>query len=100
MVQYIGHSQAQWDLRKLCKPIFQKLWDEKKVKSSFDGFCFMHGARNFEVKPHNATLHVDQAPQKKGLWSYQGIMSLKDTGGDEGGFVCVPKSHLYYKKYF
>ena len=22
MIQYIGHSQMQWDLRKMCKPIF------------------------------------------------------------------------------
>ena len=27
MIQYIGHSQPQWELRKLCKPLFQKLWE-------------------------------------------------------------------------
>lgn len=26
MIQYIGHSKPQWELRKLCKPIFQKIW--------------------------------------------------------------------------
>ena len=22
MIQYVGHSQVQWELRKMCKPIF------------------------------------------------------------------------------
>lgn len=60
----------------------------------------MNGIRKYEKKPHNASLHCDQQPQKKGLWSYQGIMTLTDAGEDQGGFVCVPKSHKHYQKYF
>lgn len=48
MIQYIGHSKPQWELRKLCKPIFQKLWNTENVKTSFDGFCFMNGRRNYK----------------------------------------------------
>lgn len=62
MVQYVGHSQLQWDMRKACKPIFEKIWNNKDLKSSFDGFCFMNGARKFEKRPDNAFLHSDQSP--------------------------------------
>ena len=80
LVQYVGYSQPQWELRKHCKPLFQKLWETENVKSSFDGFCFMNGARKYEPRKHNAGLHCDQPPQKKGLWSYQGVMTLTDSG--------------------
>jgi hypothetical protein len=50
MIQYIGHTKAQWELRKLAKPLFQKLWNTEQVKSSFDGFCFMNGELDFKVK--------------------------------------------------
>lgn len=100
MIQYIGHSQLQWDLRKRCKPIFERIWNNPDLKTSFDGLCFMHGAQKFEKNPHNAFLHTDQSPLKNYLWSYQGIMTLTDAGEDQGGFVCVPKTHLYHHKFF
>lgn len=34
MIQYIGHTKAQWELRKSAKPLFQKLWNTEQVKSS------------------------------------------------------------------
>ena len=80
MIQYIGHSQVQWDLRKRCKPIFQRLWNNPDLKTSFDGLCFMNGARKFDKRPDNAFLHTDQSPMKNRVWSYQGIMTLTDSG--------------------
>lgn len=78
MIQYIGHSKPQWELRKLCKPIFQKIWGCQNVKSSFDGLCFMNGIRNYKIVENNSFLHSDQSPTKNFLWSYQGIMALTD----------------------
>ena len=80
MIQYVGHSQIQWDLRKRCKPIYQKIWNNDDLKTSFDGLCFMNGARKYEKRPNNAFLHCDQSPLKNYLWSYQGIMTLTDSG--------------------
>lgn len=37
---------------------------------------------------------------KNYLWSYQGIMTLTDSGENQGGYVCVPRSHLFHQKYF
>lgn len=60
----------------------------------------MNGARKIEKKPNNAFLHCDQSPTKNYLWSYQGVMTLTNSGENQGGFVCVPKSHLYHHQYF
>jgi ectoine hydroxylase-related dioxygenase (phytanoyl-CoA dioxygenase family) len=43
---------------------------------------------------------VDQAANKDKLWSYQGILCLTDSGYNQGGFVVVPGSHKYHRKYF
>lgn len=80
MIQYVGHSQTQWNLRLRCKSIFQKLWQSENLKTSFDGFCFMNGVRRYEQRPQNAFLHTDQSPKRDYLWSYQGIMTLTDSG--------------------
>lgn len=79
MIQYVGHSPAQWDLRQKCKPIFQNIWETEDLKTSFDGFCFMNGARKYEKRANNAFLHCDQSPEKNFLWSVQGIMTLTDS---------------------
>lgn len=97
MIQYIGHSQIQWDMRKRCKPIFEKLWKTNDLKTSFDGFCFMNGVRNYKPREDNSFMHCDQAPCKNYLWSYQGLVSLTDSGPDAGGFVVVPRSHRYHR---
>lgn len=70
------------------------------MKTSFDGFCFMNGARKYEKRANNAFLHCDQSPLKNYLSSYQGIMTLTDSKEDQGGFVCVPQSHNFHHKYF
>jgi hypothetical protein len=46
MIQYIGHAQFQWDIRKeIAESVYSKLWsvDKFELASSFDGFCFMTG---------------------------------------------------------
>ena len=100
MIQYIGHSKPQWDLRKRAIPLFSTLWKSDKLKSSFDGFCFMNGARDYQNRPINAFLHCDQAPIHRDIWSYQGIQTLTDSGDEEGGFVCSPKTNHIHQKWF
>lgn len=60
----------------------------------------MNGARKYEKRQNNAFLHTDQSPLKNYVWSYQGIMTLTDSGENQGGFVCVPQSHKFHHKYF
>ena len=82
MIQYIGHSRPQWELRKKAIPLFQTLWKTNNLKSSFDGFCFMNGVRDYQPRPINSFLHCDQAPVHRGVWSYQGVLTLTNSGKD------------------
>lgn len=100
MIQYVGHSRPQWELRKHLMPLFQRLWKTDKLKSSFDGFCFMNGRRNYRDSPINSFLHCDQSPTRDQVWSYQGVLTLTDSGENQGGFVVVPRSHLQHRQYF
>lgn len=100
MVQYVGHSAVQWDLRKKCKPIYEELWGTNELACSFDGFCFMNGKRRYGFSAHDSFLHTDQAPSKGYFWGYQGLVNLVDSGRDSGGLVVVPNSHLRHREYF
>lgn len=100
MIQYVGHSRPQWELRKRAMPLFQRLWNCENLKSSFDGFCFMNGIRNYQKSPINSFLHCDQSPTRNLIWSYQGVQTLTNSGENQGGFVVLPRSHLYHRQYF
>lgn len=61
MVNYLGHTQPQWDLRLKCAKVFGSLYNvsETDLATSFDVFCFMNGHRNYDVKPPNHLMHTD-----------------------------------------
>ena len=60
----------------------------------------MNGARNYKERPVNSFLHCDQAPIHKGVWSYQGVMTLTDAGDKDGGFVVCPTTNHYQQQFF
>jgi len=101
MVQYVGHSKFQWELREKVAPIFAKIWncEVTDLASSFDGFCYMDGKRGYEPKHPVQTAHSDQSPLKDFLWSVQGLVNLRDSGEDDGGLVVIPNSHKVHKTF-
>ena len=94
MIQYLGHSQAQWDLRALCAIIFRKLFDKEDVISSFNGFCYMNGNRRYHMTDFDEFLHRDKYMFSNDSQNYAGFINLttNDTIA-KGGFVCIPGSH-------
>ena len=101
MVQYVGHSKFQWELREKVAPIFAKIWNckETELATSFDGFCFMNGKRGYQPKHPVQTAHTDQSPLRDYLWSVQGLVSLCDSDEDDGGLVVIPNSHKFHKAF-
>jgi len=97
MIQYMGHSQLQWDIREEIAPVFANLYgvNTHELSSSFDGLCFMDGMRKYSARSNIDFLHADQSPQKNFRSSIQGLLNLVNSGSSDGGFVCVPGSHLY-----
>jgi len=102
MVQYVGHSKFQWEMREKVAPIFAKVWDCEvtDLASSFDGFCFMDGRRDYRPQLPLSFVHSDQSPKRDYLWSVQGLVNLNDCGEKDGGLVLIPESHKIHQEIF
>ena len=95
MIQYIGHSQVQWDIRLKAKPMFQALFNTDNLFSSFDGFCYMIGKKPAQRVELDSFLHRDQDLSDVETSRIQGLINLtQNLSSEQGGFVCIPKSHL------
>ncbi len=112
----VGQSQVMWDLRqneRIVK-IFSQIWNLPKdeLLVSFDSISLMCPP---EIRPppdYRMSPHVDQGlvknaadPQflgksnlKSDPWTIQGQFLFEDSGDNDGGFYCIPKSHLQFEK--
>jgi ectoine hydroxylase-related dioxygenase (phytanoyl-CoA dioxygenase family) len=102
MVQYVGHSKFQWEMREKMTEVFTKVWDcePKDLATSFDGFCYMDGRKGFPPQSIIETAHSDQSPLRDKLWSVQGLLNLNDCGEDDGGLVIIPDTHKMHQEFF
>ena len=107
MIQYIAHTQLQWDLRLEYSNVFKNIWGCENLKTSMDGMylsCYHSNSKqqrlNIAKIEKNSRLHTDQHPTKDFVWSYQGFANLWDADDESGGLVVIPKSNLYHKQYF
>jgi len=93
----VGHQEHAWFIRTRPKiiDIFKYLWGCDELSVSFDGSNYI---------PKNCTkgdrlwTHTDQAPNKKGVHCYQGLVSLTDN--KERTLVVYEGSHKEHAKYF
>eukprot|EP01090_Pellita_catalonica_P001962 TRINITY_DN11658_c0_g1_i1.p1 TRINITY_DN11658_c0_g1~~TRINITY_DN11658_c0_g1_i1.p1 ORF type:complete len:342 (+),score=40.34 TRINITY_DN11658_c0_g1_i1:31-1056(+) len=101
----VGQSEFLWYCRGIpkVKKIFQTIWNEEEVVTSFDGFC-IH--RPFEYNPKWKTkvgswYHLDQnGIHKPNKLCIQGFLNLYDSDLEDGGLVVVPQSPKIFKKIF
>lgn len=102
MIQYVGHSAAQWELRERVAPVFAKLHgvEASELASSFDGFCLMSGQRRYKPRSEISFMHTDQSPRRPARWSIQGLVNLVDNDAQSGGLVVIPGSHRAHAPFF
>lgn len=100
----IGQSEFLWYLREKPKvrQIFSNIWNgEQDLTCSFDGCTIV---RPVDVSNWIITelgLHLDQnISEKPGFQCVQGLVNLIDSKEEDGGFVCIPKSHLVAHQLF
>lgn len=117
-----GQTQVMWDLRQDPRiiNIFSQIWNTPDLIVSMDGMCIMcpPEIREGNVKPWP---HVDQAVMKKihsdahdnrapdnfisesslktNPYTIQGQFLLEDSFEGDGGFYCIPKSHLRFPEF-
>ena len=99
----VAHHPVAWSVRLRVAPVFESLWDTKKVVTSFDGMAIGQppeiGHEKFaEFSPSN--LHLDQGGTKEGLHAYQGAVYLEAADEDDWCFVVMNGSHKQHADFF
>lgn len=96
MALYSGLPQcdSMWYLRlnKNIKKIFSYVHNTNELITSMDGFSVF---LKKDQKP-KSWLHIDQNPNNK-IYSIQGSYNYFKVNNNDSGFICVPKSHRFYK---
>lgn len=117
-----GQTQVMWDLRQDPRiiDVFAKVWNTTDLIVSMDGMSFMCPTeiREGNIKPWP---HVDQAIVRRqnnvehndnpGIdfvsesllktqpYTIQGQFLFEDSFAGDGGFYCIPKSHLRFSEF-
>ena len=117
-----GQIQVMWDLRQDPRivEVFEQVWNTSDLIVSMDGLCLMCPQEiresNFDPWPH-----VDQAVLRRqdnvahdnnssadfvsesllttNPFTIQGQFLFEDSFDGDGGFYCIPKSHLKFKEF-
>ncbi|HEY2809960.1 MAG TPA: phytanoyl-CoA dioxygenase family protein [Rhabdochlamydiaceae bacterium] len=117
-----GQIQVMWDLRQDPRivDVFAQIWNTNELIVSMDGLSFMCPA---EIREHylEPWPHVDQfilrrqdnvahnnsppigfvseSSLKTGPYTIQGQFLFEDSFEGDGGFCCIPKSHLKFPEF-
>ena len=117
-----GQTQVMWDLRQDSRivDVFAQIWNTKDLIVSMDGLSFMCPTEiregYFEPWPHvdQAILRrqdnfahnnnppigfVSESLLKTLPYTIQGQFLLEDSLEGDGGFYCIPKSHLRFTEF-
>jgi hypothetical protein len=73
----MGHTE--WQIRELCLPIFERIWNTKDLLYSFDGGCFLAPIKNKSV---TGWIHHDMPKGLSGFCGVQGIVNFLENGID------------------
>ncbi len=117
-----GQTQVMWDLRQDPRivTIFANIWNTKDLIVSMDGLSFMCPPEirkgHIEPWPHvdqvilrrqDNVPHSNKAPSnfvsesllKTKPFTIQGQFLFEDSLDGDGGFYCIPKSHLRFTEF-
>lgn len=117
-----GQTQVMWDLRQDPRivEIFARVWNTNDLIVSMDGLSFMCPPEiregHFEPWPHvdqfilrrgdnvahnnNPSLgFISESPLKTQPYTIQGQFLFQDSFDGDGGFYCIPKSHLRFTEF-
>lgn len=93
----VGHQRFAWLIKTnpRIQNIFKYLWGCQDLIVSFDGACYI--PQDCQDEDSHWT-HTDQAPNRKGLHCYQGLVAL--TENRERTLVVYEGSHKLHQEYF
>lgn len=105
-----GQIQVMWDLRQDPRivNVFAKIWNTQDLIVSMDGLSFMCPPEirkgGFEYWPHvdqpsSTVSFLSESSLKTNPHSIQGQFLFEDSFEGDGGFYCIPKSHLKFDQF-
>lgn len=99
----VGHEQFIWDLRQDPRVIevFKQIWGTDQLLVSFDGMSIIKPGK-YQEKDEQTKFwaHTDQSHQKVGRHCIQGLLTLEESGPDDGGLVVWKGTHAIHQEYF
>ena len=74
---------------------FVRMWMHVKLLLSS---ASSNSSQGSEIKETLPWPHADQNPNKPDFQMVQGIVNLLPNGIDDGGYVCMPRSHAQHRR--
>ena len=92
----VGQQWHAWYIRTRAgvRKVFEELWDTTELVTGFDGTGYIP---QLLTKRDNCWTHTDQAPNKKGVHCYQGVVAL--TTNSERTLVVYEGSNNLHEAY-
>ena len=89
----VAHQAFAWKIRrhKRVRHVFEMLWGDNDLLSSFDGVCIMKQSPT--VQRDRQWLHTDQAKNKVGMQCIQGLVNLNAVGPHSATLTVKAGSH-------
>ncbi len=104
----VGQTQVMWDIRQDPRivDVFAKIWNTEDLIVSMDGMSFMCPTEiregTFNPWPHvdqHSGTYLSESSLKTKPFTIQGQFLFEDSFDGDGGFYCVPKSHLRFDEF-
>lgn len=103
-----GQIQVMWDLRQDPRivDVFAEVWNTNDLVVSMDGISLMCPPEirkgSFDPWPHvdqSNIVFVSESLLKTNPYTIQGQFLFEDSFDGDGGFYCIPKSHLRFDEF-
>lgn len=97
----VAHEKFMWDIRLEQKiiDVFARLWQTEELLVSFDALNVTLPRRP-DHDQREPWPHVDQSPFRTGRQCIQGIVSLSQSGPNDGGLTVYPGTHNVIQEFF
>ena len=98
----VVHERFMWDIRQEQSiiDVFAQLWQTEELLVSFDALNITLPRRPGHEQRARPWPHVDQSPLRTGRQCIQGIVSLSQSGPEDGGLTVYPRTHNAIQDFF
>lgn len=104
--QRSGHETWQWDIRKLYKKYFERIWETDDLLCSFDGWNFSVKSgkkrgldENLSDSVSRGWMHIDQTRFDTEFRCVQGLVCITDVTESDNSLIVLEGSHNYFDDY-